>query len=300
MLTAPFPYFGGKRLVADDVWARFGDVDSYNEPFAGSLAVLLGRPHAPRVETVNDRDCYIANFFRAVQRDPDQVAHYADHPVNEADLHAFHVWLVSTARARAERVKTDAEYCDVEIAGRWVWGQCLWIGSRWCATDAPPRPRRWQGGGQGGGSGVHAPCMRDGGLYAYMRALAVRLRYVRVCCGDWQRVLTPSLTTYMGTTAVFLDPPYDQDARAICYAEDHDVSEAVKAWALAHGDNPKLRIAYCGYETGVSFPPSWACVPWKAHGGYSRTARGVANRDRERIWYSPHCLTPQPTLWEFD
>jgi hypothetical protein len=46
------------------------DVDTYNEPFAGSLAVLLGRPHAPRVETVNDLDCYLANFWRALQADP--------------------------------------------------------------------------------------------------------------------------------------------------------------------------------------------------------------------------------------
>src|SRR5690349_20613345 len=51
-LRAPFAWFGGKRRVSPIVCPRFGDVDSYNEPFAGSLAVLLGRPHAPRVETV--------------------------------------------------------------------------------------------------------------------------------------------------------------------------------------------------------------------------------------------------------
>ncbi|KKM69533.1 hypothetical protein LCGC14_1449830, partial [marine sediment metagenome] len=43
-LKAPFPWFGGKRRVADKVWERFGDVPNYVEPFAGSLAVLLERP----------------------------------------------------------------------------------------------------------------------------------------------------------------------------------------------------------------------------------------------------------------
>ena len=83
ILKAPFPYFGGKRKVADIVWARFGDVYSYVEPFAGSLAVLFGRPTLPRIETVNDLNCYIANFWRALKADPEEVVKYADGPVNE-------------------------------------------------------------------------------------------------------------------------------------------------------------------------------------------------------------------------
>jgi len=43
-VPAPFVWFGGKRRVAAQVWDALGDVDNYVEPFAGSLAVLLGRP----------------------------------------------------------------------------------------------------------------------------------------------------------------------------------------------------------------------------------------------------------------
>jgi hypothetical protein len=388
-LRAPFPWFGGKRRVAELVWDRLGDVQTYNEPFAGSLAVLLGRPHDPRVETVNDLDCYLANFWRALQRDPQQVAFYADSPVNEADLHARHRWLVEHARLQAERVMTDPDFYDAKIAGWWVWGQCLWIGSGWCEQSTnqtrpdlgtasgkgtgvhrvfdQKRPaasrtgesvgvhrpslaqRRWQGGGQGGGSGVHAPSLtrklpalsqggndrsgngrgmlsegvrlsqqapslrgdsgatgegihasgfdaRTGGLYAYMEQLAARLRRVRVCCGDWKRVLTPSVTTYIGVCGVFLDPPYSHELRERCYSEDHDISAEVREWALANGDDPHFRIALCGYEGEHVMPDSWECVPWKAHGGYSRSERGVANRSRERIWFSPHCERPTDRL----
>lgn len=323
-LRAPFPWFGGKRRVADLVWSRLGDVPTYNEPFAGSLAVLLARPHEPRVETVNDLDCYLANFWRALQHDPDAVAYYADSPVNEADLHARHRWLVDN---RPEQVMTDPHFYDAQIAGWWVWGQCLWIGSGWCSlTDKRNQNpseqrkkqrsgdigvnRRWQGGGKGGGSGVIAPrltrqlpsityggerglttpaIVESGGLYDYLEALAVRLRRVRVCCGDWKRVLTPSVTTYVGLCGVFLDPPYAHDMRERCYAEDHDISADVRQWAVENGDNPDFRIALCGYEGEHEMPESWECVSWKAHGGYSRTERGVANRERERIWFSPHC-----------
>jgi hypothetical protein len=67
-LKAPFPWFGGKSRVADIVWDRFGDVPNYVEPFFGSGAVLLGRPHAQGTETVNDLDCMLANFWRALRR----------------------------------------------------------------------------------------------------------------------------------------------------------------------------------------------------------------------------------------
>lgn len=138
VLKAPFPWFGGKSRVAHEVWQRFGDVPNYVEPFAGSLAVLLARPTAPRVETVNDINCFIANFWRAVTADPEGVATAADWPINEADLHARHLWLVNQIGFR-EKVKTDPDYFDVKIAGWWVWGICQWIGSGWCAEP------QWRG-----------------------------------------------------------------------------------------------------------------------------------------------------------
>src|SRR2546430_5743302 len=104
-LKAPFPWFGGKSRVADVVWARFGDVPNYVEPFAGSLAVLLGRPYAPRTETVNDLDGFVANAWRAIARHPKRTAKYADEPVNENDLHAKHVYLVSHRAELTERLE---------------------------------------------------------------------------------------------------------------------------------------------------------------------------------------------------
>lgn len=83
ILRAPFPWFGGKSSVADLVWSRLGDCPNYVEPFAGSLATLLNRTGwsgegwqdgQNRIETVNDKDAYLANFWRAIQADPDGVA----------------------------------------------------------------------------------------------------------------------------------------------------------------------------------------------------------------------------------
>jgi hypothetical protein len=102
--------------------------------------VLLGRPTAPRIETVNDLDCYLANFWRAVKWAPELVAEHADWPVNEADLHARHRDLVARVEFR-RRMKREAKYFDAEIAGWWVWGLCQWIGGGWCAARTGMRER---------------------------------------------------------------------------------------------------------------------------------------------------------------
>lgn len=319
--------------------------------------MLLARPHAPKVETINDADMYVSNFWRALQADPEAVARHADWPVNECDLHARHKWLLGQASFR-ERMRADPDYHDAKVAGWWVWGLCAWIGSGWCgerwwggegnlqvphmgdAGMGVHRPsqgeqkRPWLGeGGRGvhrtdghgpakmphvgnAGRGVHrpspnpsiqVPILRRGGLgigvntdeigsdlLGYFRALAERLRRVRVCCGDWTRILGPTPTFKHGTTAVFLDPPYGHGERqSDLYAVESDVAPAVLAWARENGDNPLLRIAYCSYGEEPC-PPGWTRVHWKAVGGYGNqgNGRGRHNAHREAIDFSPACLTP--------
>ena len=310
-LSAPFPWFGGKSRAASLIWDRFGNVANYVEPFFGSGAVLLGRPHADiGIETVNDKDGFVSNFWRALAADPDAVAGAANWPVNECDQHARHVWLVGQRADLTARLEGDPEYYDVKIAGWWVWGICCWIGSGWCSGDGP-----WQVDDDGqlvhlgtagrgvrrqlvhlgdAGRGVHRQLVHLGnaGQGEWFAALAARLRHVRVCCGDWSRVCGPTPTTTRGLTGVLLDPPYG-DRQDDVYAEDSGtVAADVRAWALDHGDDPLMRIALCGYQ-GEHEMPGWTAVPWKAKGGYGSQGdgRGRENASREVIYFSPGCLS---------
>lgn len=124
-MKAPFPWYGGKSRVAPLIWERIGtDVGNFCEPFLGSGAVLLGRPFLPpsAIETANDRDGMVSNFFRAVRSDPAGVAHYADHPSFENDLHARHLWLVQRKGQLVSRLEADPDFYDAKAAGWWVWG----------------------------------------------------------------------------------------------------------------------------------------------------------------------------------
>ena len=167
-LKAPFPYMGGKSRIAREVWRRFGDVPNYVEPFFGSGAILLGRPSfdGNRIETANDLDGHLANFWRALRADPDAVAYHADWPVSELDLHARGDWLYyrPDARAWVERLRADPEFYDAKSAGWWVWFASCWIGGLPAIPEAQPDGATVYGQG-GGPDGVYErlPHLGDAG-----------------------------------------------------------------------------------------------------------------------------------------
>lgn len=298
LLRAPFPWFGGKSLAAETIWQALGDVPNYVEPFAGSLAALLARPHDAHVETVNDADGLISNFWRAVRQAPEQVAAHADWPVNEVDLHARHRWLVGRIGELEEEMLKDPLFFDAQVAGWWVWGLCAWIGNGWCSRDERLHRSIPKIGTPG--HGIHAPSRKKpathrskgvhaaGDLLELFARLATRLRHVRVCFGDWTRVMgrsTLGIDTRHGMTpcGVVLDPPYDHQMRdkRLYRVDEPGVAAAVREWAIANGDNPQLRIVMCGLEGEHDMPPSWRCVQGASRG---------ASSEKERLWLSPHCL----------
>ena len=325
-LAAPFPYFGGKSLACATVWAALGDPQNYVEPFAGSAAMLLGRPNIGKVETINDVDGFIANFWRAISMDAAAVAKHADWPTNEADLFARHSWLVRQASGLLERLHADPDYYDAKIAGWWCWGSCNWIGSGWCSGTGPwvhdgeklvdgRQLPHLGNAGQGvphlsGGQGVNRKLPHLGGgkgrtayICEWFAALQDRTRDVRVAVGDWQRVLSDSVTTQNGMTGVFLDPPYTKGA--MDYASGGvggDLAREVQSWCANNGNNPLLRIVLCGHagEHDALLNHGWHTRTWTARKGYARTAEAVANSASETLWCSPRCVPErvvQGALW---
>jgi hypothetical protein len=131
-------------------------------------------------------------------------------------------------------------------------------------------------------------------MASVLSALSERLAHVRVTCGDFARILG-GWAKRMGTVGVFLDPPYlTDDTVAVYGVEAGDVAIRAWTWAIEHGDDPGFRVAICGYAGQYpGFPATWTEVAWKATGGYAikPAGRGFANKTRERIWFSPGCMT---------
>lgn len=293
-LRAPFPYFGGKSRIASVIHSRLGPVDTYVEPFFGSGAVLLTNPTPAKYETVNDVNGFVSNFWRAVAADPEAVAHYADWPILENDLHARHRWLWERREDFREALEADPEWYDARVAGWWAWGMSTFVNPAFC-VDAPKRSKPKSEGYTLPG-GVHA---RSRPLPEHLARLSVRMRSVRVLCGDWRRAVTPIMVQPPkgGVAGVFLDPPYDQiDMDGGCYGEhDAPIFQEVLSWAVENA-RPDLRIILAGYDSRP-MPEGWTEYSWKGMPGHSHNNDG--NNLRERLWFSPHCLDPEASPFDF-
>ena len=164
----PWPYFGGKTDAAPAIWQALGDTPHYVEPFAGSLAALLLRPHpcnrAYFSETVNDIDGLLVNAWRSIQLSPSATAEAASWPVSEADIHARHLAIVKWRSEREiEHLMGDPAFHDPVIAGWWIWGAACWIGGGWASGRGP-----WVVGADGRITrrvkGVNRPQSREPGV----------------------------------------------------------------------------------------------------------------------------------------
>lgn len=67
-----FGWYGGKFSHLDWLLPLLPKCHHYCEPFAGSAAVLLNREPSP-VETYNDLDGEVANFFRTLRENPEEL-----------------------------------------------------------------------------------------------------------------------------------------------------------------------------------------------------------------------------------
>jgi hypothetical protein len=321
VVNAPFPYFGGKRDIASEVWSRLGSPKQYIEPFCGSAAVLLRAPKPAPLEVIGDMNGFVANFWRSVVHQPHEVARWADYPVSHIDLGARHRWLMEQRERIGAEMQDSNWPGDAQVAGWWLWGQCCWIGSGWCewagqiphvsnagrgiqAAGKIPHVsdagRGIQAAGQiphvgNAGRGIQAagqiPHVSNAGMghwttggltaSAWLAKIAARMERVRVIHGAWDRCLN---NHYGGNdTAVFLDPPYDE-YEALYGAQS--VAKAVADWSR---ENEHLRIALCGHAGDYDLP-GWSVLGWERK---RLTYSGGGTKADEAIWFSPACINPE-------
>ena len=342
--------------MAEIIWKTFGDIDMYIEPFCGSLAVLLASSkNEHRVETVNDADHFIVNFWRAIKNNPEETASWTNNLNTEADLFSRHIWLVNEGKQIISRCEGDPDFYSPKVAGWWVWGICNWIGSGWCdgkgswtAYDGnivnmndkskcgvnrnllhlgPGRGVNRQllhlgNAGMGvnrqrlhlgdAGMGVNRRLLHMGSagmgvdtgldaIYAMFAEITERIRYVRICCGDWERICTRGALSRGSRVGIFLDPPYSNEVRSsgLYTHDDGDVTRRVHQWCLDNQDNPKYRIILAGYAEEYDLP-GWETHSWVNSASYQRADADMENgnaqnRKKETLWFSPNCIKNKQT-----
>jgi hypothetical protein len=160
--------------------------------------------------------------------------------------------------------------------------------------------------------GFHPLTMPE--LRRWFAWLSARLRHVRIVNGDWRRVCTSGVLKTLsvrdtgGVVGVFLDPPYTSTERAPdLYRHesrpDDELAVAVRAWCLENGADPQYRIVLAGFagEGHEALEAhGWRVVEWFTDGhltggmGNLNGTNGQRHQQhRERLWLSPHTLSPE-------
>jgi hypothetical protein len=285
-----------------------GNPRTYVEPFAGSLAVLLARPHhrPSHIEVVNDLDGMLVNVWRSIKHSPAETAAHCDDPVSELDAVARELWLVNNTGDYPSRLGGNPKWHDPRAAGYWLYVQCLRIGvlgevGPWHSVDGLLVDRRDGTPVTGNGIRKQIPQAQKLGVLwpgvdtvQWLRRLSRRLATVSMVCGDWRRPLSDAYLRQT-PTAVFLDPPYSVGADRYT-AGKQPLQTEVTEWALSA--DPELRIVIAGYDGEY---PALETAGWTVH--QSRSTSNGAGRlggkqaYRERLWASPNCHTPHLHLF---
>ena len=275
-MKPPLAWFGGKAQVAPVIWAALGDVHTYLEPFAGMLGALLARPQPWKGrELVNDLNGHVANFWRVVQTQAEaMMAIAAMIPWTEVEHRAHGKALLREEGVLTAHLIADPAWSDVRAAA-WWYRHAQWsIGFPLAHPTARPAITH-----------PHRPAPAGD-----VMALQLRLRNVVVLCGEWARLVAPSVLGVMARpVGILLDPPYAGHAKLYSRQE---VAHEVREWAVRHGEEDGLRLVVCGYP-GLDMPKPWRRESW--------WARGRQNEVREEwLWLSPGCEDPetgQMGLW---
>jgi len=274
-VRAPIRYHGGKWLLADWIVRHFPRHQSYVEPYGGGASVLLHKAPA-EVETYNDLDHDVVNFFRVLRDDPTRL-------VRAIELTPF---------ARAEFTVSWLPVDDpIERARRFYvrsW-QARGMGEGVVETGwrIARRPSRWQ-----------APC-REWTEIDHLYGVAERLHGVQIECDQALAVMQ----RYDGPdTLIYLDPPYlpetltgPRTARTYSVGMDSD-------------DHAELAAAACqleGYVIVSGYPSELYGDLYEARGWQRVEHAGQVNfpdtQRAEALWLSPRttgALGVQPHLFD--
>ena len=261
-----FGWYGGKFSHLDWLLPLLPECHHYCEPFAGSGAVLLNREPAP-VETYNDIDGEVVNFFRVLRDQPERLMRgIALTPFSREEyFQAIH-------ESEADPVERARHFYIKARQTRTGLAQTASIG-RWANCKDTSRA---------GMSGVVSRWL--GGVSA-LEEIAARLLRVQI----ENRPAVEVMRLYDGPETLFYcDPPYLHPTRgdSSAYGFEMDIDAHRDFAKIANGCRGKIAVS--GYDHPLMddlFPTAkWfkTCAPEK-------TIHSTKGTRREILWtnYDP-------------
>ncbi len=264
----PFGWYGGKFSHLDWLLPLLPDCHHYCEPFAGSGAVLLNRQPSP-VETFNDIDGEVVNFFRVLREEKERLIEAIGLTpfAREEFALACEISPDLTPLERARRFYVRARQVRTGLA------QTATIG-RWANCKNTSR------------AGMSGVISRWLGAVEDLPAVAERLLRVQI----ENRPAIAVIRLYDSPTTLFYcDPPYVHSTRGDSKAYGFEMTDAQHAELAGVLNSVQGMVALSNYPTKV-LDDLYAAPKWHKIVTSERIAHSTKDRRVEVLWtnYDPH------------
>lgn len=256
-------YYGGKWKLAPWIISYFPLHKNYVEPCGGAASVLIQKPPA-KLETYNDLDGYVVNFFQVLRDQPDELIR--------------RIRLTPWSREEYELSKVP-KGDNIELARRFF--ICGWMSISGMPFEKSTGWRSTSYDGQSFVPHLFQKQLCQEELYKIAdRLVSVQIenrdaRYVIERYGQYQ------------DTLVYFDPPYIQDTRV---SKNQYLVETDDDF---HRDCAKL-LYDCEYVVISGYASSMYTDLYENRGWKRVTRESQTNSGGSRI----ECLWLSPKLWE--
>lgn len=256
-----FGWYGGKYNHLGWLLPLLTDAHHYCEPFGGSASVLLNRVPSP-VETYNDIDGEVANFFRVLRDHTDRLIKAIGlTPFSREEFYLAvtdygpHLSTLERARrffVRARQVRTGL--AQTASLGRWA--NC----KNTSRSGMSGVVSRWLGSVEG------------------LPEIALRLLRVQI---ENRQALEVIKLYDSPKTFFYCDPPYPHQSRGDSKAYSFEMTDAEHTKLAKILSRAKGKVAVSGYRCDLmdTLYKNWSCVEASA-----KKCHSVKRLRREALW----------------
>jgi DNA adenine methylase len=256
-----FGWYGGKFNHLDWLLPLLPKCHHYCEPFAGSAAVLLNRQPSP-VETYNDLDGEVANFFRILRNQRDELVQAIGlTPFSREELYLS--------------LSSNGHPCsDVERARR------FFVRARQARTGLAQTASlgRWANCKNTSRAGMAGAVSRWLGSVTTLPEIALRLLRVQI----ENRPATDVIRLYDGPETLFYcDPPYVHSSRGDTKAYLFEMTDPEHGELAEVLNGCKARVAVSGYRCDLM---DTLYKGWKRHDAPVKQCHSIKKPRHESLW----------------
>lgn len=274
MITRPaIRYHGGKFALSNWIISHFPGHVSYCEPYCGGANVLLRKPRS-LIETINDKDDEVINFFDVLLGQTDDLIHrigYTPYSRRIWERAWQNCGETPVQRALDFYIRSWMTFGSGQRKNRSGWRYMRRNSANIPATDWTKTDHLWQ--------------------------IANRLRGVQIECDDALAVIRRYDTP---NTLFYVDPPYLPETR---YDQDGDYRHELslddhRILALALNEVQGMVIlSGCPSSLYEDLYAGWRCIKKAVYNnGKSQNAKHKAPKT-ECLWLSPNTKPEQLELW---